>query len=514
MMTRLVLTVAQQERPGFSGERACWCDGRPPFKAFARTGVLALATFLVVGLAPPALAGTLDQAVSGALDRNCAPMRATLGLGLGNSTPGLISLGFGPNLAQICADLPSGTSGPGFTSGGQLAGGSVTEQTRQAVTFEEIQVLRRLEEERRKMAQGSEFGAHIASLGAEPYPWQLGEVMVTSADPTVGAPALAQIAKGPIRVTGIEIQEATPKSAIIRIQADQPVANYKAFLLDNPPRLVIDITGALLTERMPPKQAGKGAIKQIRSSQYRGKPDPVVRLVLDLASTLPYQVVGVPETVRILIGEAVAKAPPQPPTLTAEKPKFAPGEAEEPFWRKVGVWGAGLYERFDKDVTTFEPGYDSNKWGFNGGADYPFSDQFIAGLAFNYSRESGAFDNAGGDFTTTSYGGLLYASFFPAPNFFIDGYFQYARNDYSVDRGVSYNFDRSGGTTLITSVSGIAASDTDGNEFKFGVKAGYDFFLKNFTIGPRVGLNYQHIDIDGFSEKGTTASNLSITARA
>jgi hypothetical protein len=117
-----------------------------------------------------------------------------------------------------------------------------------------------------------------------------------------------EIAMGSLRITGVEIQDATDRSAIIRVQSDQPVVNYKAFMLSDPPRIVIDIEGALMTESMSRKATGKGPIKQIRSSQYRRKPKPVVRVVLDLDSTLPYQVAGLPDTFIILIGEAVETA--------------------------------------------------------------------------------------------------------------------------------------------------------------------------------------------------------------
>ncbi len=146
-------------------------------------------------------------------------------------------------------------------------------------------------------------------------------------------PARAAYPSPPIRVTGVEIQEAAADSAIIRIQTDRPIGRYEAFPLSKPPRLVIDIEDAFLAERTPTEQAGKGSIKRIRSSQYRREPKPVVRVVLELGSTLPYKAEGIPETGLILIGKAVAKAPPvppQPPTAPAEKPKPAPEVAQAP----------------------------------------------------------------------------------------------------------------------------------------------------------------------------------------
>jgi len=136
--------------------------------------------------------------------------------------------------------------------------------------------------------------------------------------------ALAQTGVTPIRVTGVEIQEAAPGSAIIRIQADQPVGRYEAFTLPDPARIVIDIPEAYLGERMPMKQAGRGPIREVRSSQYRRKPKPIVRVVFELVSALPYKVERTQDTFRVVIGEPTAKAPPQPAAVPAEKPKPAP----------------------------------------------------------------------------------------------------------------------------------------------------------------------------------------------
>jgi hypothetical protein len=169
----------------------------------------------------------------------------------------------------------------------------------------------RPEEERLKILKASYPGSGNGIMSQQPdslsQPWARA-VMGVSSETTNQKSVNFEIAMGSLRITGVEIQDATDRSAIIRVQSDQPVVNYKAFMLSDPPRIVIDIEGALMTESMSRKATGKGPIKQIRSSQYRRKPKPVVRVVLDLDSTLPYQVAGLPDTFIILIGEAVETA--------------------------------------------------------------------------------------------------------------------------------------------------------------------------------------------------------------
>jgi outer membrane autotransporter protein len=322
-----------------------------------------------------------------------------------------------------------------------------------------------------------------------------------------------EIATGPIRVTGAEIQEATFDSAIIRIRADQPVASYKASLLDNPPRIVIDIAGAFMAESMSRKATGKGPIKQIRSSQYRHKPEPVVRVVLDLAHTLPYLVVGLPDTFRLLIGEAVTKAdqvkPPQPPPVTAERPKPAPEELRlatepmEPFWRGVGAWGSGEYEALDRDATAFEDGYNSDIWRVTVGADYQFTDRILAGLAFDYYQQDGDFDRGGG-FDIKSLGLIGFGSFLPTDKTFIQFYGGYARNEY--DRTRIATFTQFSG--VLFSRSGSPNADYDADQYSAGILGGYDFTIRNVTIGPRVGFEWIHTDFETYSEDGGSGLEL------
>ena len=126
-----------------------------------------------------------------------------------------------------------------------------------------------------------------------------------------GQPSVA-----PIQVTGVEVAEVGPKSATIVIKTDRAVESYESFALKDPPRLVVDIPNAV--HAAPKTIPARGPITEIRSSQYKSQPVKVVRIVLDLASALPYQVQATAVPFRVLIGEAT------PTPVMAEAPK--PGE--------------------------------------------------------------------------------------------------------------------------------------------------------------------------------------------
>jgi outer membrane autotransporter protein len=170
--------------------------------------------------------------------------------------------------------------------------------------------------------------------------------------------------------------------------------------------------------------------------------------------------------------------------------------------RGLSLFVSGDYQSFEKGVTRFEPGYDRDTWGGTVGADYSFGGRAIVGLAFNYSHAAGTFKRQGGTFDTTAYSPILYGSVLPAPNLFVDLLAGYTRRDYTVDR--RYNF-----TNLNVSIpTAIAHGDTNGNEFKTGVNAGYDFVAGRLTAGPRVGFNFRENQIDSYAERGGTGLEL------
>jgi outer membrane autotransporter protein len=160
------------------------------------------------------------------------------------------------------------------------------------------------------------------------------------------------------------------------------------------------------------------------------------------------------------------------------------------------------YENVDKQTTGFTPGFNSDKYGGTVGLDYSFG-KFVLGAAFVLSRTNGDFSSNGGDFSTDSYGGYLYASATPATNFYLDAIAGYARKDMDLNRNVAF----SNAVNTVTA-SGTAKSSTNGNEYKLGLSGGYDFTVDNLTFGPRLGVNYTHNTVGAFSESGSTGLEL------
>lgn len=93
-------------------------------------------------------------------------------------------------------------------------------------------------------------------------------------DEPAGPPATRLLAVGLEAQTGAQI---------VHVRGDGAF-RYSAFLLKEPDRYVIDLEGVLVDDAAAVEVAGDGVVRKVRTGQFRGKPDPVARVVLDLAA--------------------------------------------------------------------------------------------------------------------------------------------------------------------------------------------------------------------------------------
>lgn len=172
----------------------------------------------------------------------------------------------------------------------------------------------------------------------------------------------------------------------------------------------------------------------------------------------------------------------------------------------LGFFVTGSAESLDRKVTTFEDGYSANTYGLSFGVDYSIERRLIVGASGSYANTKGDFV-AGGDFSTSALGGIVYLSTQPTDETFVQASLGYNRLDYSAARLA---------TALVTSLSvgndrnvrGLATSDSVGNLFDLALMAGYDYYLNGITVGPRAGFNYTKTEINGYSESGSTGIEL------
>src|SRR5262249_57888516 len=93
------------------------------------------------------------------------------------------------------------------------------------------------------------------------------------------------------------------------------------FVLDNPPRVVIDLPGVKNDIRRRVVAVKSPLVSRVRVSQFQTAPDLTTRVVIDLARPMPHAVVRDGERISIVVGgeaAAIAASPaaPAPPTRT------------------------------------------------------------------------------------------------------------------------------------------------------------------------------------------------------
>jgi type IV pilus assembly protein PilQ len=112
--------------------------------------------------------------------------------------------------------------------------------------------------------------------------------------------------------------ETTGSGASIEVQlaADGDVA-YNAFKLANPARLVVDLNG--IKDKLPKNVVNVDGdlVKKIRVSQFKSAPEPVTRVVFDLAQAADYHVAKVGDRLQVSFGETARIAAVDAPALTA-----------------------------------------------------------------------------------------------------------------------------------------------------------------------------------------------------
>jgi hypothetical protein len=143
------------------------------------------------------------------------------------------------------------------------------------------------------------------------------------------------------------------------------------------------------------------------------------------------------------------------------------------------------YETLDRELTTYEDGFDSDLWRVAAGVDYQFSDRTVAGLAFDYYQQDGDFDG-GGSFDNNSYGALVFGLFSPFEQTYLQLWTGYAENGYQRDRIAAFTqYDANGNVDFSTSALGsVVSADYHGNEVRAGGLAAYGVAVRNVVISP------------------------------
>lgn len=98
-------------------------------------------------------------------------------------------------------------------------------------------------------------------------------------------PQVAQ--DGPVRLVDLRVQR-VGEGVQIDLDANAPLAG-RAFRLSSPERLVVDLDGVVNVVPRQVYSVGSPLVRRVRVAQFKGHPDPVTRLVVDLERGAEYR---------------------------------------------------------------------------------------------------------------------------------------------------------------------------------------------------------------------------------
>lgn len=154
---------------------------------------------------------------------------------------------------------------------------------------------------------------------------------------------------------------------------------------------------------------------------------------------------------------------------------------------KWAIWG-----RAGASTAKFTPGgvngFDADSWGFTVGIDGEIATNMRAGIGGFYIasdvKENGAGANAKNDIT--GYGATAYMSYRPGA-WYVNGALGFGTNEYDSQR---------------RSIGGVNVASYDSTQFVARAEVGHMFTSGQWDITPNVGLRYNRVDIDGYTETG------------
>lgn len=185
---------------------------------------------------------------------------------------------------------------------------------------------------------------------------------------------------------------------------------------------------------------------------------------------------------------------------------------------KTSVFLSMDYQYEKQKQTRYEAGHRSNLFNGTLGVDHRFGATALTGIALKYENLTGDFANSAGDFQTRGSGAVLYGSWFPQDNLFIDMNAGVIRRSLDTRRivGIRRVVIGSPGSPPNISFSPPLTpvdNNTHSRESNAEIRSGYDFVAGRVTAGPRAGIVMRRAELDGFTERGNTPMTLIFDAQ-
>lgn len=156
-----------------------------------------------------------------------------------------------------------------------------------------------------------------------------------------------------------------------------------------------------------------------------------------------------------------------------------------------GLFTSGNFDRIDGDSNG--SGYDSEAFGPTVGVDYQLTECFLLGFHTGYDNADLEFGNNAGDVQGDSVTFGLYGTWFHEGGSWVEGTLGGGYHSYDTTRSV---------------LGAEATGDTSSSEFLVSLASGYDYRFgtrNEWLFTPSLGLAYNRLATDGFTESGSVA---------
>ena len=164
--------------------------------------------------------------------------------------------------------------------------------------------------------------------------------------------------------------------------------------------------------------------------------------------------------------------------------------------------GDGLFFRGNRREADLQENISANTAGTIAGIDAKAGAHAVVGALFAYNAAAATLGNDGSHATIDSYSGGLYSSYHD-DGFYANALAAYTRNQYTSNRNI-----------LIPGIGASANGSTNGNQETANLDGGYDWnATSRLTLGPVGGLQYVHLDVDGFNESGAGVASLAVSSQ-
>ena len=157
---------------------------------------------------------------------------------------------------------------------------------------------------------------------------------------------------------------------------------------------------------------------------------------------------------------------------------------------KTDLWGAASYDWQDFEEEFGTDDFDHEVGSFTAGVDYRVTDKLLLGLVLDGSSSHS--DGDGFDTDIESLRGAIYGTWGGSTGLHVDALAGYGTHDIDADRELG----RMGGILY-----GEASSSTDAKSLQAMMTVGYAVGDERVKHGPFAGLEYQNVEVDGFTQE-------------